>query len=176
EHASGLDFKLRPPAKLEVKVVDEVGDPVSGAAIVVRNAETGAPLERLSLLTTGAQGPAVYGGLLEGRYTGSARKDGRVTPEAVPVSVRLAETTTVQAVLAEGTMLRLELLDDEGEPLNARYSVRDEEGREYQGLHSMEDLQEMLGKVEIAWNTPQVGPLPPGEYTVFASTEDGREA
>ena len=176
EHASGIDFRLLPPAKLEVKVVDEVGDPVTEAAIFVRNAETGTPLDRLSLLTTGAQGTAVYGGLLEGRYTVSARKSGRATPETVPVSVRLAETTTVRIVLAEGTMLRLELLDDDGQPLSAHYSVRDGEGREYQGMRSMEDLQEMLGKVELAWNTPQVGPLPPGEYTVQAFTEDGREA
>lgn len=176
EHARDVDFRLSAPGKLSVKVVDEIGEPVSEAAIFVREAQSGEMLERFSLLTTGAQGLCEYGGLAEGRYTVSARKGGRVSQETAAVTVRRDGESTVQVVLEEGTLLKLELLDEEGLPLRADYSVRDADGREYQGLFAMEDLMEVLGKVDLAFNQPQVGPLPPGEYRVEARSADGRSA
>lgn len=176
EHARDVDFRLRAPAKLSVRVVDEIGEPVVDAAVFVRDAHNGTLLERMSLITTGPQGVCEYGGLSPGRYTVSARKAGRASADSGSVEVRAEGTASVQVVLQEGTLLKLELLDDEGEPLRARYSVRDADGREYQGMFAMEDLMQLLGKVELASNQPQVGPLAPGEYTVEARAADGRSA
>lgn len=176
EHARDVDFRLRPPGTLAVRVVDEIGQPVPEASIFVREHPSGSLLERLSLLKSSPQGSAEYGGLGEGRYSVSARKGGRASQETPAVTVRPGETAQIQVVLEEGTVLRLELLDGEGEPLRARYAVRDAQGREYQGMYGMEDLMELLGQSELSRSRAQVGPLPPGDYTVQATSEDGREA
>ena len=75
-------------------------------------------------------------------------------------------------LLVEGTVLLATAVDAAGEPVRAHIRVLDSAGREVgAGLD-----EHSLGRaLEQAFSSFQrrVGPLPPGEYTVEATTPDG---
>jgi len=167
-----LDFHLQEPASISGTVRDPSGAPVAGAGIFVRD-DSGQLLERFSLIATDGAGRFTYSGMAAGRYRISARKDDQVTGESAAVRVAPGEVGEVDLTLVQGTVLRIEVVDDTDAHLNAVISVTDADGHELSGMLSMADLTgASIGG--FSSEEHRVGPLPDGKYIVKATHADGR--
>ncbi|MGZ3458203.1 MAG: carboxypeptidase regulatory-like domain-containing protein, partial [Archangium sp.] len=103
-------------ASLEVEVVDEAGRPVPRASVSVQRGAS----EKRS--TTGADGGAVFRGVEPGRYTLTAShpKPSSSSVE-MAVEVRDAETRKVRLQLEKDWSLSGQVLDEQGNPIEAAY-------------------------------------------------------
>jgi hypothetical protein len=63
--------------------------------------------------------------------------------------------------------------DGDGKPLRAAIRVVDEDGLEVGGLLVGADIEAAMSE-GFDSRTTRVGPLPPGEYEVIATTDDGK--
>lgn len=169
----GVDLVLPLPGKLTGTVKDMSGLPVAGATVFVRDA-SGEPLTRLSSVTTDAAGRFVYAGVGPGVYSVSARTKTLASSESAPVSVREGAQTEVALVMEPGTMIVVTVTEADA-PARASVTVRDEKGREMSQLVSLAAIERLLTE-GAAQKERRIGPLPSGEYTVEASTSDGRTA
>ncbi len=173
ELVDGIDFRLRSAGELSGIVRSPTGAPVPSASVFVRD-EGGRLLERFSMTATGADGSFHYSGLAGGSYLVSARVSGLATAEEAQVRVSDGKTTEgIELVLSAATTLLVEVVDEQGEPVSATVSVRDDDGREMTGMIGW---AEMMGEMTegIQLDVQRVGPLPPGNYTVTAQAADGR--
>jgi hypothetical protein len=167
----GIDFELDEPGKILGRVVDAAGAPMKDASVFVRDSE-GHLLDRLSMITSAADGSFAYDGVAAGEYLVSARGKGLASTESAPVRVEKGGSANVELAVHPGTKLVVEVVDDDGKSVQALISVVDQSGREMQG---------MLGFAEMASGFSEgfdsskqtVGPLPPGSYTVTAIAEGG---
>ena len=113
-----------------------------------------------------------------GSYTIMARTRDAISPESDPVEpvgvdVLPKNAPTVELQLTPGAGLKATLLDAEGRPVRARFSVRDSRGREQTGtscFHDRERIREHGYRSDQLWLTP----LLPGKYQVTATAPDGR--
>lgn len=167
-----VDFHLEEPGSISGMVLDHAGQPVAKAVLFARD-ENGNLLETFSFLTSDAGGRFKYHGLAPGSYTISARMDNSASGENEIIRVRSGEETAAEIVLDPGTILKVTLQDKSGALVAAVVSVTDDKGREMNGMLAIQDIMEKytsgVGSLE-----QNVGPLPPGTYTIRASTEDGR--
>ncbi len=170
---SGLEIQLELPGTLEGTVVDASGAPVSGAAVHVRNA-SGQMIARVSDVMTDPGGRFKYEGLPAGDLTVSARTSDDCSTESRSVRIAVGQTTTTEIEVEPGAYLVVQLLDD-GEAVRARLRVLDRNGNEVSGLLSMGMMQEMISE-GLSSKERRVGPLPPGKYTLEATTPDGKTA
>lgn len=170
----GVDFTLEEPGDIGGRVVDSAGAPIKDVALFVRDS-SGRLLDRFSMITSGADGTFTYTGVAPGEYVVSARGKGMASAESAPVRVEKGARAAVELVLYPGTKLVLEVVDDEGAPLQARVSVVDEHGRELQGMLSWTEMMSGFGEGGFDSSKQTVGPLPPGAYTVTAVTADGKK-
>jgi protocatechuate 3,4-dioxygenase beta subunit len=170
----GVDFQLEAPGDIQGRVLDAGGTPLKDASVFVRDAN-GRLLDRLSMTTSGADGAFTYKGVAPGEYVVSARAKGAASGESAPVRVESGGSASVELVLQAGTKLVVEVVDEEGNALRVRVSVTDEHGREMQGMLG---FSEMAGGISEGFDSSRtnVGPLPPGTYTVTATAEDGKKA
>ena len=169
-----VDFRLRKPGKVDVSVTGEDGKPIAKAAIFVRDAG-GNLLDRFSMIVTDETGLAHYGGLAPGEYSFSSRMDVRASAEGARVKLGEGETKSVQLVLQGATTLLVQLVDAQGEHVQAPVSVVDEAGREVASMYGLNEIMELFGKNGIDFDTARIGPLPPGKYKVSAQTADGKK-
>lgn len=169
-----LDFELENPGKVAGVVRDSSGAPVAGASIFLRDAE-GRLVELFSFQATNASGKFDFDGLAPGDYTVEARAEGQASSGTDAVQVRAGETSNVTVSLAPGTLLLVSLVDRSGKDVRCQVSVRDERGREVNGMLSLEALIERatLGADD---DVQRVGPLAPGRYVIVATAADGRTA
>ena len=170
----GIDFELEEPCDSRGKVVDAQGAAVKDAGIFVRD-ESGTALDRFSMIMSGADGTFTYTGVSPGTYHVTARGKGLASADSAPLRVSEGEDASVELVMHPATKLVVEVVDDEGTPLAARVSVVDSAGREMQGLFAWSEL---ASGFEGGFDSKQstIGPLPPGSYTVSATTEGGGKA
>jgi membrane carboxypeptidase/penicillin-binding protein PbpC len=101
--------------------------------------------------------------------------EGQASLPSPPVRVVAGETSEVELALERGTMVRVVVTDKTEANVRARISVVDAEGREHSGMMSMQDI---LNRLDSGFSSEEqsVGPLPPGRYTLTATTDDGRSA
>ena len=175
EGVEGVDFRLRAPGRLRGIVRDAANQPVKDAAVFLRDAE-GRPVERFAMVASDASGRFSYSGIAPGKYSLSLRNASLVSPEDVEITVRPGEETSVELGVGPGTLLLVLLSDEEGNPVDCAVTVRDEGGRQVNGLWSLADLMAMMQSGEFSSKEQRVGPLPPGEYLVEAIAADGRKA
>ncbi|MEL6903878.1 MAG: carboxypeptidase regulatory-like domain-containing protein [Planctomycetota bacterium] len=169
-----LDFELTEPGNVTGVVRDAAGKPVGNASIFLRD-EEGRLVELFSFQATNASGKFDYDGLAPGNYTITARADGQASTGTDTVRVRSGETTEATVTVDSGTTLVVSLSDKSGANVQSQVSVRDERGREMNGMLSLEALMERAtGGAEDS--AQRIGPLPPGRYTVEATAADGRTA
>ncbi len=168
-----VDFRLKKPAKVDVLVVGEDGQPIPKAAIFARDAG-GNLLDRLSMVATDESGQAHYGGLAPGEYSFSSRMDVRASSEGARVKLSEGETKNVKLVLQGASILLVTVQDNQGQTLQAALSVLDAQGHEAGGMYGLNELMELFTKNGVDFNVSRVGPLPPGKYTVTARTADGK--
>ena len=130
-------------------------------------------MELFSFQATNASGKFDYDGLAPGEYSVEASADGLASSGTDKVRIRAGETSSVTVTLEAGTVLLVSLKDKSGQDLRCQVSVVDEQGREVNGMLSLEALIEraMIGTDD---DVQRVGPLPPGRYTVSATAADGR--
>jgi hypothetical protein len=170
----GIDFQLDTPGSLGGRALDGAGQPVKDVSLFVRDSG-GRLMDRFSMITSAADGTFEYKGLAPGEYVISARGRGLASSESAPVRVESGARASVDLVLHPGTRLVIEAVDQEGEPVEARVSVTDGQGR---AVHAMVGWAEMTAIFAEGFDTGQqlVGPLPPGAYTVVATAADGKKA
>ncbi len=173
---TGIDFQLEESGTIEGSVVDESGSPVRGAAIFVRD-EEGRPLERVSFVTTDAGGKFEVAGLAPGSYLISARSPSLVNPVRIGADVQSGKTSKVELQLGEGTLLLITLTDRQGNSVRCNLEVTDSQGHQVNGLWTYAELMTKIsGGSGLSSTELEIGPLPPGRYTLRATTEDGRDA
>ncbi|MCK6448484.1 MAG: carboxypeptidase regulatory-like domain-containing protein [Planctomycetes bacterium] len=170
-----VDFRLKASGKVTGVVRAQNGKPVAGAAIFVRD-EHEAPLERLTLAQTAADGRFTYHGLAEGRYSLTARSSDSVSSTPVAIAIRGGETTEVDLVIDAGTLLVVKLVDSKEQEVEATVLVTDEKGRQVNGLLTMAELMDVFQNGGFSSTEQRIGPLAPGLYTVTATAPDGRSA
>ena len=170
--APDVTIRLEEPGEVAGRVVDAGGRPAAGVTLFVRD-EDGVLLARVSAVDTDANGRFVYRGLPAGDVLVEARGD---AGSAAPVSVRVrpGATTEVELRLSTSTLLRVRGVDDAGEPTRLRLSVLDEAGREMAGLRALSGFQRRMAR-GFDTATREVGPLPPGTYTVIGVNDAGDE-
>jgi len=175
EGLSDVDFRLEAAGNITGSVRDATGARVQGAAIFVRD-EHGRLTDRFSMITSGADGTFRYSGVAPGAYSVSGRVGGRINSEGVPVRVLAAESASVELVLETGTLLFVKVTDKSGGDVsNAKISVVNEDGHEFTGMVSYNEVMSGLGQ-GFKYDEMRVGPLAPSRYTVTATTPDGRSA
>ncbi|HTF88522.1 MAG TPA: carboxypeptidase-like regulatory domain-containing protein, partial [Planctomycetota bacterium] len=172
QRVTGIDFKLHTACQLEGKVLDAGGKPVSEASIFVRD-EEGRPIDRLVMTSTNASGEFTQKGLAAGRYTVFARSAELVTAEEVSVELKEDEPASVELRVGEGTILIVTLTGAEGQEIDASFSVIDQKGRQVNGMVSLSDLMKIMSEGGFDTKHQRIGPLPPGKYTIDASTSEG---
>ncbi|MCZ6597662.1 MAG: carboxypeptidase-like regulatory domain-containing protein [Planctomycetota bacterium] len=167
-----LDFRLKRSGELTGTVVDLAGQPVSGAAIFVRD-EAGRLLERFTMLVTDSAGRFSYKGVAPGNYTVSARTGEMASFESNVVGIPEGGKASTTLTLDAGTVVQVSVIDKTGNQVKASISVRDQDGREVNGMIGWQELMEAKGHLYTT-EYQQVGPLPPGRYVVTVMSEDGR--
>ena len=166
-----VDFHLGEPGAIRGRVLDATGQPVSGAAVFVRDSQ-GQVLERFSFNQTDGTGRFEYQGVSAGEYTVSARSGQGASEESAAVRVDEGGAAEVTVSLGPGTVLLVRAVDGSGHDVEAHVLVTDEEGRQVNGLHAFEEVMTSLQQ-GFSLSEVRVGPLPPGRYTVEATTPEG---
>lgn len=172
---NGVDFRLEDGGKVSGRVIDADGSAVVGAAIFLRD-EQGSLVDRISMIQTGPSGSFAYTGLNPGKYTVSARTTDAVSIDGVEVQVRSGETSETELRLAPGTVFTISLADEDGNPVDCSVSVTGPDGQQVNGSYSYGDLMRMFTEGDFSTTQQTVGPVPPGRYTIRATTADGRSA
>jgi protocatechuate 3,4-dioxygenase beta subunit len=170
---AGVDFRLEEPGRIEGVVRDAGGAPLEGATIFVRD-EQGALMDRFSLFTSDAAGRFEYEGVAPGRYTVEARAKG-LAGESPTVQVSAGGSAHAEVSLAAGTVLVVSVVDQADSDVRSQVSVTDEDGREHNGLMSMDAILSAFGEGYTS-TEQRIGPLAPGRYLVRAVAADGRES
>lgn len=177
EHLEPIVLELRPSHVLLCRVTDAGGRPVEDAQVFVR-AAGGAWIFPDLPSRTATNGTAIVANLSPGHYTLTARTRDAITREGPMVealSIELLEqhAPIIELALQPGAFLRASLTDAAGDPIHARFEVRDEHGREQTGTTCFHDEARLL---EHGFRSSELwlGPLLPGPYTVTATGADGR--
>jgi protocatechuate 3,4-dioxygenase beta subunit len=173
EWLRGVDFELGEPGSIHGSVRDAAGKPLSGAAIFVRDGQ-GRLLERLSMLTSDSAGRFDVPGLEPGEYALLARTTDLVTGHDVRAVVRKGEASEVELVVSGGTKLIISLANEQGERVDCRVEVTDQDGRQVNGMMSLEQVMAALAQGRFSTKEQEIGPLAPGKYRVVATTTDGK--
>jgi protocatechuate 3,4-dioxygenase beta subunit len=170
---SGVDLVLAPAGRVAGVVVDATGAGVPGATVLLRD-DAGRPLYRLET-STDHDGRFELERVPLGEVLVSARTDARVSTEEQAARVTRDGAGEVRLELGEGVLLRVVLVDEDGEPVRAAIRVEDEAGFDHAGCTSRDEL-EQLAVEGVSATERRVGPLAPGRYAVSARTADGRTA
>ena len=173
ECTSGVELQLGGAGRILGVVKDERGVGVDEASVFLRDA-AGRALYELEGLTN-YTGSFAIDNVPAGELFLSARSDTLVSASATPVSVATGTDTTVELTLTRGVMLQLTLEDEENRPMRAALRVENEDGHDFAGIASQEELQRLAGQ-DVSSNERRIGPLPAGRYTVRAHATDGRSA
>ncbi|MEX1024777.1 MAG: carboxypeptidase-like regulatory domain-containing protein [Planctomycetota bacterium] len=169
----GVDFDLGEPGTISALVVDRSGKPVGSGTLFVRDAE-GRVVNPIGISERSTAGRYEVDGISPGRYTVGFRSTSLVSAESASIGVTSGETSDLKLVAEEGTKLVVTVVDEEGEPVDARIAVTDAEGKEF---HGMTALDFAFGPPSEGWSPGKssYGPLPPGEYEVHVVDGDDAE-
>ena len=129
-------------------------------------------LERFSFMTTDAGGNFTYEGVASGKYSVFAKKGGEASQETEYVRVPEGGEGEVTVLLEPGAYALVTIIDAQNEEVRARIKVIDPDGRSVEGLLSLDDMMSL--SQGFSTTEQRIGPLPPGEYKVTATTDDGR--
>lgn len=158
---------------LKGTVRDSAGAPVKEASVFARDA-AGHVLAKVSYVTTDAAGRFTYEGLPAGELTVTARNSELTSAEETGVRIEAGATTEVELTLDAGSFVVVAAQVD-GEPVRARLKMIDEQGHELQGLFAAADMEALFTE-GFSSKERRIGPVPPGEYEIFATAPDGKEA
>lgn len=166
-----VELRLRPPAQLEVRVLDLQGRPLSGAGVFYLDAE-GQPVSLVALQATDADGRLLLEHLPPGpgevlaRHpaAGEARRKVELAPGA---------TAEVELRLDPGTLVTVLVLDREGRPARGVQALLlDEHGAPVSALWT--GMQAMAASLDYLQGGEQrLGPVGPGDYTLLLTRPGG---
>lgn len=168
----GIDFELEQAGTIAGRVIGADGQPLGGASIFLRDA-SGAFVDTVSGDVTNAAGDFEAAGLAPGAYTVSVRSAGFASNDTASCTVRSDETVEVELAVEAGAMVDVEVVDAEGEPLRGRVEVFDRDDREVGSPRTIAQVQRQFN-AGVSTFQSEVGPLPPGRYTVRVTAADGR--
>lgn len=166
------NFRLQKPGVLQGIVRGPDGQPVGGATVFFRDA-SGNQVAPLSSTETDANGRFERKGLAEGAYTLIAKTSELASVESPAVAVQAGAVREARLEVGPATVLVVRLQDREGRSARLRVEVFDGEGRDVARLTTLATLRSAF-RSGTSSTERRVGPLPPGEYKVRASTADGR--
>lgn len=167
-----VDFKLALPGSVTGLVRDEQGRPVAGASVFFRDA-SGRMVAMVSGTTTNTAGEYEQTGLEAGTYAVSVRSENAAANDAAEIDVRAGEESKANLTVEVGTTLVVTLEDKDGSARRARIQILDKEGNEVGGLMTGAQMRAIFNSGASPLSQ-RLGPLPPGRYTVRATTLDGK--
>ena len=168
---AGVDFELAEAGVIAGVVRGPEGQPVGGASVFVSDA-AGLFVARVSGTVTDGAGRFEQTGLAPGTYSLTVRGEALAGDALAAATVESGETTEVELTVETGTMLLVTIEDPEGVLRRARIEVLDGEGRDLGSLLTLQAVQALFNSG--ASSTEQrLGPVPPGRYTVRATTAEG---
>lgn len=167
EHQDGVDFRLVRGGKIRGVVRDDLGIPVPDAAIYVYD-ERGQPVERLSFERTDSSGMYEVRSLAPGEYSVLARTETQAGEPSERVLVESEKSSALDVQVVGGTLLEVEVVGPDREPVEADVRVLDADGRNLGGVVSFEEVVQAF-QSGSASTLQRVGPLAPGKYTISAS-------
>ncbi|MBL8858952.1 MAG: carboxypeptidase regulatory-like domain-containing protein [Planctomycetes bacterium] len=173
EWRKDVDFRLEKPGTVVVTVVDADDRPVAEASVFARDGD-GHVVDILSTRVTGPDGTVSYGGLAAGKYTFSARGEGRASAESTRVDVEAGATKTAKVTLASATILIVKVVDEADKAVAAHLTVVDSAGREVANMMGMRELQARFSGASTSRDEQRLGPLVAGKYRVRAERADGK--
>jgi len=169
----GVDFKLKTPGVVEISVVDEAGQGVSGAVVFART-ESGHGVDAFSFISTDGAGLAKYGGLAPGRYSFRARTTTIASGETPPVRLEEGGKASVKIVVEKGTMVLVKVVDGEKKPLLASIEILDENGHDVGSQLGLSEIMERFQGGGLDPTEQKFGPFHAGKYKVRVTTETGK--
>ncbi len=167
-----VEIRLEKEARLRVKVLDTRGDPVAGAGVFFLD-PGGQPLSALGLKTTDSRGILELGSLPPGPGRVLARKEGAGQVE-MEVRLRSDETTEATLTLEAGTMVFVQITDEEGKPVTGIQAILlDSRGAPLSLLYSGVAEATQAGLSFLKGGEQKIGPVPPGTYSVLLAKPGG---
>jgi len=161
-----IEIRLEKEARLRVTVRDTRGDPVAGAGVFYLD-PGGQPLSALGLKTTDSRGILELGSLPPGPGRVLARKEGAGQVE-MEINLQSGETTEATLTLEAGTMVFVQVTDEEGKPVTGIQAILlDSRGAPLSLLYSGVAEATQAGLSFLKGGEQKIGPVPPGTYTVL---------
>jgi protocatechuate 3,4-dioxygenase beta subunit len=168
-----LRIRLEAAGEIRGRIVDASGRPAASAAVFVRD-EAGRLVDSFTGTQSDAGGRFTYRGIAPGTYTVSARGESQACADGSRITVRSGEPTEVELALEPATMVVVTIESATGVASRARVRVLDEEGREYAAMTTPAAMEAAFTQ-GFSTREHRIGPVPPGSYTVIATTFDGVE-
>jgi len=169
ETLDDVELRLTAGCRLTGTVTNSAGKPLDDAAIFVRNGR-GQLLSNRQWRSSNSSGQFTLKYLPPGEIQVTARVGNLVTTVPVRATVSERATTEVTLVLKPGTLL---LITGKG-AVNFGLSVRDAAGNEYANMLGDRSFDQ-LATQGFSFSKRSIGPLAPGEYTIVATSDNGRE-
>ena len=160
---------MRPGASLEGLVTDGDGQPIPGASIFLRTADTSDEyLQRFTSVSTDTGGSFVYPGIPAGRFDVVCKATGFALTEKKGVTVTESEATRIQLELMGGTEVSIRLNKSIDELFDLDLEVIGPDGQLVSGLVGFSDLVATPFQ-QIAAGVYPLGTYAPGTYVVRGS-------
>ncbi|MFT7542033.1 MAG: hypothetical protein ACI9K5_003010, partial [Gammaproteobacteria bacterium] len=170
EEVDGLELRLPEGVSISGTIRDPEGIPMDGADIFLRD-RNGRLLTTMTAGKSRSDGSYSIEGLSPGEVIVFARSDRGVSEDSPLINLGSSGAGQCDLVVKAGSFLVLTPVKDD-KPVRIRATILDSNGRNWSGLWSMESLMSWMGEGSPIEEV-RVGPLPPGRYSIEASTIDG---
>lgn len=168
----GIDLNLAQAGRVTGTVVDEGGRAIRGANVTLSD-DHGRILYQLEA-TTDHEGHFSIERVPIGQVRVNARTEQQVSYEPAVAVVSTGRAAQVELCLRKGVFLRVVLRDGDDLPTRAAIRVENGSGYDYAGRETAGEVEQITSQGTATER--RVGPVPPGRYTVSASTADGSHA
>ncbi len=168
---TGVDLECVEPGELNATVFAN-GSPAEEASIHFRDG-TGRWVAPNYPTYHGGSSALHVSRLAPGNYQVWATSGANLASRPVSVTVHAGSSAEVALELESGTEIQIHTSHA---ALDCRVSVRDGASREYANRISRRSVSEQLETSGFSSTLRTVGPLPSGEYTILATSRDGRTA
>lgn len=166
-----VDIELGAPADLQGRILDSHANPVAGAGVYWLSSD-GQPLTAFCMSGSGADGSFLMQGLSEGPGILLARH-AQLGEVRLPMNLEAGENGPVDVVLEAGTVLLIDVVDEEGNRLSGVSALLlDLRGNPVSTLYTGSEAS-TVGLNLMRGGQQRLGPFAPGDYTLLLADITG---